>query len=445
VTGKEAEDLSRHDKWLCMMYPRLRLLREFLSSDGFILVSVDDIELARLKMMMDEIFHPTGFISCFVWKSRKFLDSRSTTNVSNDHEYILAYRISEDARFRGTERDEDKFSNLDSDPRGLWMSRSILGLANAKQRPNLHYPITDPATGFEFHPPADKGWRYGRERMEQMIVEGRILFPAKKDGRPREKKFKDDLLNQFMAMPSVIDDVHTADGSDEIREIFGRQAFDFPKPTALIERFFEQIADGHCLILDSFAGSGTSGHAALKLRAKGVDCRFILIEMDAAIARDIASERLRRVIDGYDREKRDGSLEHVFGLGGGFRFCTLGEPLFDADGSVNLFVTYPDLAAHVFFCETGSPLPSRVNGGSPLIGTFQGRAIYLLHASDSIGVASTKAGNVLTARVLDKLPSPKSNFSGQRVVYAEGCTVPEERLTTHGVTFKHVPYQIEGL
>src|SRR5690349_475593 len=105
VVGKEIEDLSRHDKWLCMMYPRLRLLREFLEEDGFILVSIDDIELARTRMMLDEIFGPQSFVSCFVWKSRKFLDSRSTTNVSNDHEYILVYRMSDEARFRGQERD----------------------------------------------------------------------------------------------------------------------------------------------------------------------------------------------------------------------------------------------------------------------------------------------------------------------------------------------------
>lgn len=445
VTGRETEDLSRHDKWLCMMYPRLRLLREFLAPDGFILVSIDDIELARLKMMMDEIFHPAGFISCFVWKSRKFLDSRSTTNVSNDHEYILAYRASEEARFRGTERDEEKFDNPDDDPRGPWMSRSMLGLANAKQRPNLHYQIADPATGFSFDPPADKGWRYGRERMNQMIAEGRVLFPKKKDGRPREKKFKQDLLNQFMAMPSVIDDVHTADGSDEIREIFGRQAFDFPKPSALIEKFFEQVADGQCLVLDSFAGSGTSGNAALKLQVRGVDCRFILIEMDEAIARDITSERLRRVIEGYDLVKKDGSIERVFGSGGGFRFCTLGDALFDEDGNVNSAVEYSDLAAHVFFCETGSPIPQRASKGNSLIGTFQDRAIYLLYAADSIGFPSAKAGNVLTASILEGLPKPEGSFAGQRIVYAEGCTVPEERLSERGVTFKQVPYQIEGL
>jgi site-specific DNA-methyltransferase (adenine-specific)/adenine-specific DNA-methyltransferase len=443
VVGREAEDLSRHDKWLCMMYPRLRLLREFLTDDGIIFVSIDDIEQTRLKLVLDEIFHPSGFMSCFVWKSRKFLDSRSTTNISNDHEYVLAYRMSDDARLKGLEREEEKFKNPDNDARGAWMSRSILGLANAKQRPNLHYRIEDPATGNKFDPPKDTGWRYGSDRMKQMIVEGRILFPARATGRPREKKFQNELLDQFMAIPSIIDDVHTADGSEEIRNLFGRQAFDFPKPTDLIMRFIEQVADGSCLILDSFAGSGTTGHAALRLSAKGTDCRFILIETDEAIAKTITAERLRRVIEGYTIQKQGGEVEDVAGLGGGFRYCTLDEALFDENGSVNPEVTFSDLAAHIFFCETGSPIPKRADG--LLIGTFRGRAIYLLYVADSVGFASEIAGNVLTLKTLESLPPPEGGFDGSCVVYAEGCTVPDETLRERGVTFKQVPYQIEGL
>jgi adenine-specific DNA-methyltransferase len=125
--------------------------------------------------------------------------------------------------------------------------------------------------------------------------------------------------------------------------------------------------------------------------------------------------------------------------------CTLGEPLFDADGNVSPAVTFADLAAHVFFCETGSPIPRRADAASPLIGTFQGRAVYLLHAADAIGVASANAGNVLTASVLKTLPLLENDFSGPRVVYAEGCTVPDDRLARRGVTFKQIPYQIEGL
>ena len=164
--------------------------------------------------------------------------------------------------------------------------------------------------------------------------------------------------------------------------------------------------------------------------------------MDAGIAANVTSERLRKAVFGYEPASGKSA---VTGLGGGFRFCTLGEPLFDADGNVSPAVTFPDLAAHVFFCETGSPIPRRADGATPLIGAFQGRAIYLLHNAESAGVASAKAGNVLTSAALETLPLPEPGFSGARIVYGEGCTVPEDRLSRLGVTFKQVPYQIEGL
>jgi len=421
------------------------LLRDFLDEDGFLLVSIDDIELARTRLLLDEIFGSKSFVSCFVWKSRKFLDSRSTTNVSNDHEYILAYRAGEDARFRGLQRDESKFSNPDNDPRGAWMSRSILGLANSQQRPNLHYDIIEPVTYRAFSPPPDKGWRYGRERMQNLIEENAIIFPTKRDGRPREKKFKNELLNEFMGMSSVIDDIQTSNGTDEIRQMFGNQAFDFPKPSELIERFLEQVGEDDCMFLDSFAGSGSTGHAALKLRAKSLKCRFILVEMDSNIAESVTRQRLSRAINGYDYEGRRGEKIEVNGLGSGFRYCTLGDSLFDAEGSVNNAVTFADLAAHVFFCETGSPIPRRVDGTTPLIGTFRGRTIYLLHSTGSVGLATANSGNVLTASVLENLPLAEPGHIGARVVYGEGCTVPDDRLTRQGVTFKQIPYQIEGI
>lgn len=123
----------------------------------------------------------------------------------------------------------------------------------------------------------------------------------------------------------------------------------------------------------------------------------------------------------------------------------MGEPLFDAEGNVSPAVTFADLAAHVFFCETGSPIAKRADGASPLIGTFQNRAIYLLHSAEAVGVAREQAGNVLTGAVLETLPLPGADFAGARIVYAEGCTVPDDRLSALGVTFKQIPYQIEGI
>ena len=166
-----------HSRWLNMMYPRLYLARNLLREDGAIFMSISDHELSSLRQICDLVFGEENFVAQLVWKSRKFPDSRSVTQVSTDHEYIIVYRRSEEALFRGIGRDETKFKNPDNDARGPWMSRSILGLATADQRPNLHYPIKDPATGMVFEAPANRGWRYSKERMQKLISEGRILFP----------------------------------------------------------------------------------------------------------------------------------------------------------------------------------------------------------------------------------------------------------------------------
>jgi hypothetical protein len=177
----------------------------------------------------------------------------------------------------------------------------------------------------------------------------------------------------------------------------------------------------------------------MKLAASlGLDARFILIEIDEDIALRVASKRLRQVCEGF--VTRNGTF--VEGLGGGFRYCTLGAPLFDSDGDINAAVSFRDLAAHVFFCETGSPIPKQASAAHPLIGAFQGRAIYLLYNRDSAGVASQRAGNVLNLAALARLPATEA---GERVVYAEGCTIPPARLAKEGVGFKQIPYQIGGL
>lgn len=440
VVRREGEDLSRHDKWLCMMYPRLRLLREFLSQDGLLLVSIDDIEVGRLRLLLDEIFGSSAFVSQFVWKSRVSEDTRAITGVSTDHEYILCYSGRNLDRLRGTEKDTEKFSNPDNDSRGPWRSADLTGLADKDRRPNLHYDLIDPATGANYGCPP-KGWRYDQSTMAKKISEGRILWPAKKDGRPRHKLFLNDMESLYKNISTVITSVSTGDGTREINEILGPNQFDFPKPSKLITLLLEQVIADEFLVMDSFAGSGTTGHAVLDLNKRdGGDRKFILVEMDEAIAREVTSERLKRVIDGYDSSKG----ERMPGLGGGFRFCRLGKPLFDEFGGIDAEVSYGDLAAHIFFSETGSPIPQKADGNTTLLGTFQGRAVYLLYDAATQGFALEAAGNTLTPEVLAGLPLPAPDFEGTRVVYAEGCTVSPERLRQSNTVFKQIPYQIGG-
>jgi adenine-specific DNA-methyltransferase len=220
------------------MYPRLFLARQLLREDGVICISIDDHEVHHLRMIMNETFGEENFIAQLVWKSRQYPDARANTGISTDHEYILVYVRSDEFRFRGSERDETKFDNPDDDPRGLWMSRSMLGLATADQRPNLHYEIVDPSTGNRFRPSPDTGWRYGKDKMQKLTDEHCILFPPTPEGRPREKKFRKDMTSDFIGFPSIIQDVFTAQGTAEIREIFGFQAIDFPKPSLFLHGRF---------------------------------------------------------------------------------------------------------------------------------------------------------------------------------------------------------------
>lgn len=269
-----------HSDWLSMMYPRLKLARNLLRDDGVVLMSIDDEEVHNLRKLCDEVFGNENFIAQFVWKARQFTDARAKTNVSTDHEYIVAYAKNNGFSLKGVGRDESKFSNPDNDPRGEWMSRSILGLATREQRPNLHYDIEEPGTGRVFSPNPSTGWRYSKEKMNELILDGCILFPKKDDGRPREKKFRRDMMSDFIAFRSIIDGVHTADGTQEIRSIFGADLFPFPKPTGLIASLVGQVTVEDDVVLDFFVGSATTAQAVMQVNAEdGGNRQFIMVQL----------------------------------------------------------------------------------------------------------------------------------------------------------------------
>ncbi|OAM77202.1 site-specific DNA-methyltransferase [Devosia elaeis] len=478
VVGKEAEDLSRHDKWLCMMYPRLRLLKEFLTGDGVIFISIDDNELHALIMLCDEILNGRNWVGTIVWKNAT---DNNPTNISIEHEYIVCFardktKLPKEWKSSASpvrEKIQEKAAQLIAEHEG-----DLLGLKSAysdwfrENKPYLwpfqeydeidtdgvftgsrsvhnpgkegyFYDIPHPRTGKPCKMPL-MGYRFPEETFLELKAKDRIIY-GKDENKIIELKL---YINEYKSKLPSIYELDGRRGANELRSMFpdAKRTFNNPKPIELISELISFVTSGDDIVMDAFAGSGTTGHSVLDQNSKdSSDRRFVVVEMDAGIASDITAKRLKKAVEGYERTGRNGSKTSIPPLGGGFRFCTLGEPLFDADGNVSPAVTYPDLAAHVFFCETGSPIPRRADGSSPLIGTFQGRAIYLLHSADAIGVASANAGNVLTAAMLDSLPMPEPDFAGARVVYAEGCTVPDDRLSRHGVTFKQIPYQIEGL
>ena len=455
VVGKEAEDLSRHDKWLCMMYPRLRLLRDFLKSEGVVFVSIDDDEIHSLRMLMDEIFGRGAYIGTFVWR-RRTGSMDETGNFSRDHDYIVAYQRGEGSLV-GEERTFAKYTNPDNDERGPWISDN---LSASKPGGDTYYAIEDPATGNEFWPPKGRYWPYNPKTMKQKISEGRILFPADANGSPLVKRFKREAKSLYQPISSWIgarkegdytDDLGVlhlsspmnSEASKRIKEIFNDKVFQYSKPVELLEKLIQQVAGPEDIVMDSFAGSGTTGHAVLSLNKQdGGNRNFILIEMLDDVSKRVTAERLRRVIEGY--EKGGDPTKPIEGLGGGFRYCRLGVTLFNEFGDIDTAVSFPDLAAHIFFAETGAPIPSKASSNSPYLGKHGDKAVYLLFAPGQEGTPRGALGNVLTPDALTALPAPPDGFEGLRVVYAEGTTVSPDRLKAEGVVFKQIPYQIEG-
>ena len=441
TVNKEGEDLSRHDKWLCMMYPRIVLLKEFLARDGLIFISMDESEICALRFMLEEIFGRNRYLATFVWKSRRNKDSRHLSNVSVDHEYVVCFHGGH-GRLRGTEIDENKYANPDNDPRGAWMSDNLVGLATKDRRPNLHYDLIDPSTKINYGCP-EKGYRYSKETMNQKIIEGRILWPAKSTGRPRHKKFMAELGSEHTGFSTFIECGNTNEGTEAVRDILGENLFMFPKPPSLIQELIRQMVDKNALVMDSFAGSGTTAHSVLKQNAEdGGNRRFILVEMDNNIATNVTAERVKRVSQGYANAKG----VQVEGLGGGFQFCRLSnEPLFKADGPIRSDVTFDQLAEFVWFMETGtglalSDLPKRKKR-TPFLGMYKDRAVFLLY-NGILKDKSDTGGNVLNNRTLEILANALPKHEGNRVVYGARSRFDKAKLAKLGISFHQLPYEL---
>ena len=271
------------------------------------------------------------------------------------------------------------------------------------------------------------GYRFPPETMDRLLAEKRILFGEDENKIVELKVY----VRDYRAKLSSLFELDGRIGTYEIKDLFpeSKRPFDFPKPTGLIEELLSFTTSEGDLILDSFAGSGTTGHAVMKLNASdGLNRRFILVEMKPAIAREITAERVRRVARGYTNAKG----EAVPGLGSDFRYCTLGSALFDGEGQLSGELTFEALARHLYFTEFGEPLPQPPEPGSTLVGAFGDRALHLLFAP---GQAS-----LLDRAALLALPP----FAGERVVFADGCTVPDSALGAAKVRFRQVPYDVRG-
>ncbi|TXI80582.1 MAG: site-specific DNA-methyltransferase, partial [Flavobacteriales bacterium] len=441
--GKEGEDLSRHDKWLCMMYPRLVLLHRLLRPDGAIFVSIDDNELGHLQLILDEIFGTANRISNFIWEKRTNRENRK--EVSYRHDYILAYRKDSNAlgaKVRLLTMTPDalaRYKNPDNDPRGPWKSdpaTAQAGHATASQFYELMAPI-----GKKHTLPSGRCWVYTEDIMNGEIDAGKIWFGSDGNGVPRIKTYLHS--KERGLVPETLwfaNDVSTNEGAkNELKEIFDGQAvFETPKPHELIHRVLEIASEKDSIILDSFAGSGATAHAVLNLNKQdGGNRKFILVEM-MDYAESITAERVRRVMQGYGEGKKA-----VEGTGGAFDYYTLGQPLFNADQNLNEAVGTERIREYIWYSETRSPLPASApaaNGKAArgkglannpyLLGTHEGMALYFVYEPERL--------TTLDHELLATLPVK----GAPTLIYADNCLLPKKFLEQHGIVFKKIPRDI---
>lgn len=425
------DDNLEHSKWLAMMWPRLEVLRELLSEDGSIWVSIDDNEAHYLKVIMDEVFGRKKFWGNLIWQ-HSVQSKNDAKTISMNHNYILVYGVFDRNLLPRSDEHNRNYSNPDNDNKGPWRSGDV---RSPNLRQNLKYRLRTPV-GTWIDPPT-KGWRWSYETMLSKIDSGEVRFSD--DFKKVIRRIY--LADQSGRVPETIwlgDEVGTTrHANGHLKDLFSdADVFATPKPERLIQRILHIATNPGDLVLDSFLGSGTTAAVAMKMGR-----RFIGVEIgDHALTHCVP--RLRKVIEG-----EQGGISQAVGWtgGSGFRFHRLGPPAFDENGRIDPNIRFPVLAAHVWFSETGCAWAGK--GKSPLLGVHGKRAIALLY-NGILGDVTPKGGNVLTLETLsiirEKLAAKKGGGVDELIVYAELSRLGETTLKRFGVTFKQTPYDVKA-
>jgi len=426
------DDNLEHTQWLEMMYPRLELLRALLAADGSIWAIIDDDEGHYLKVIMDEIFGRRNFVANVVWQ-KKHTRANDARWFSDNHDHIMVYAKSKEIwpinLLPREEQQNRRFSNPDNDPRGLWASQPI-----QVKTPNESYiyAIKNPA-GKEFFPPQGRSWQFPKERFDELVKDNRIWFGRDGKNVPRIKKFLSDVQDGVTPVTLWLHTEvgHNQDAKKEVKEFNADDVFTTPKPEKLIQRVLQLATNEGDWVLDSFLGSGTTAAVAHKMGR-----RWIGIEMgDHAVTHCIP--RLNAVIAG---EQGGISKAVDWQGGGGFGFYQLGAEVFTAAGKITPAIKFPTLAAHVWFCETGTPWSGTAQGA--FLGAHDGSGYALLY-NGALGDRRVNGGNVLTHQTLNAIRQAARAFSGQLVIYAAANRFGEDFLKRENIVFKQTPYEIE--
>lgn len=426
------DDKLEHSQWLSLMYPRLVLLRELLAEDGSIWVSIDDNEGHYLKVLMDQVFGRENFITAVIWR-KNYAPKSSARHFSEDHDYIIIYGKNSEIWLPNpmprSDKQDKAYKNLDNDSRGSWRPNN---LAARNFYSKGTYPITCPSGRVILGPPPGSYWRVSEDKFREMDKDGRIWWGKNGNNVPAPKIFLSEVKKGVVPQTfwSYEEVGHTQDAKKEVIKLVGNDVFSTPKPERLIQRILQIATNPHDLILDSFLGSGTTAAVAHKM-----DRRWIGIEIGEH-AETHCIPRLQKVIAG-----EPGGISHAVNWqgGGGFRYYTLGEPVFLADGSINPAVRFPALAACLWHFETRQAAQQTFD--SPFLGEHADKAYYLLY-NGILRDRHPHGGNVLTAAVLAYLlelhPHP-----GPKVIYGVKNRLSAARLLAENIEFKQIPYNVQ--
>lgn len=449
LVGKDGEDLTRHDKWLCMMYPRLKLLHRLLANDGVIFISLDENEFCRMRLVMEEIFGESNFLAQIIVQSNK--RGQTYKQIAKTHEYLICFGKSSESSLGELETGGDNLPQEDGF--GKYSSRELRN-RNPKfgkfNRPNLFYPIyadlnnpdhdgffpvsiTASANCVSIEPFNSEGtescWRWGKDKVlkDNSSKNCKVLYAKQtRDGgwRVFEKYRKESIKAKSIWLDTKY---ISEQGTTELTRLGLGGQFQFPKPVALVEDCIALATNEDAIILDSFAGSGTTAHAVLKLNDKdGGNRRFILTEM-LDYAEDVTAERVRRVMDGYGEGEK-----FEDGLGGSFEYYTIGEALFNEDGNLNECVPVDDIRRYVAYAEGIGYSTSDV---SPYCIGKSSDAIYIFNYEP--GRSTT-----LDFEFLSTLQFTNKSRPATIVVYADNCLLSQDQLQKHGIIFKKIPRDI---
>tara|TARA_B100000378_G_scaffold277841_1_gene279182 strand:- start:5772 stop:7532 length:1761 start_codon:yes stop_codon:yes gene_type:complete len=485
VVGLDGEDLTRHDKWLCMMYPRIKLLHKLLKDDGVFYCSIDDYEHGNLKPMLDLIFGPNNFLNNVIWQ-RAYAPINTKKRFSANHDFVVCYAKNKnqvELLLPRTDDADDKYNNPDNDPRGVWQSDNFsVGPAVESKI----YEITTPA-GRKVLPPNGRCWLLTKERYQEFLDDNRIWFGSTGKGVPRIKRFISEVKNGMTPMTvwTHSEVGHTQDAKREIKMLFPKSKlpFETPKPTSLMEKILSLRNNPNAIVLDSFAGTASTAHAVLNLNKKdGGNRKFIMVELED-YADSITATRIKKVIQGYEfngkqketlkeysinitnLKKADKILKQyedykndeqyskvaltenngaisivgekmvsgkTEGIGGAFDFYELGKPIFKDNENINEEVGEDKIRNYIYYTETTQPLTRpQSKDAKYLLDNYQDTGYYFYYEKDSLTTLDNNSLGII------------SELQEQYIIYADICLLDEQYMLKKNIIFKKIPRDIK--